>query len=188
MEMEIGTRIRSIRHRKKITLETLANWCGVTKGYLSKIERGLKEPAVSTLSRITKALGVTMGDLFNVQPPTASCAVIKKSERLVVSHRPTDFGYTFESLGFAKATRIMDAFVITFQPVQCEGPFMEHDGEELFFVLSGTVEFIHGETTHTLRAGDCALFDASVPHRARALKGYQAQGLMVIVSQKGLSA
>ena len=185
MERELGARIRAIRHEKSITLETLARWCGLTKGYLSKIERGLKEPAVSTLSRISQALGVTVADLFDRAAPGAACTVVRKSERRAVSRRPTEFGYAYESVGFARTPRTMEPFVLTLQPRRPDAAFVEHDGEELFFVLAGTVEFIHGGAAHTLRAGDCALFDASVPHRARALRGREARGLMVIVPKKG---
>ena len=41
-----------------LTQEELANRLGVDKGYISRVERGLTEPMVSTFYRLAAALGV----------------------------------------------------------------------------------------------------------------------------------
>ena len=48
-EADIGKRIKSLRNKKRVTLETLAADTGFTKGYLSKVEKSVKAPPVSTL-------------------------------------------------------------------------------------------------------------------------------------------
>ena len=54
----ISGNINTLRKKRKMTLEKLADLTGLTKGYLSKIERSKKAPPYSTLNKIAIALGV----------------------------------------------------------------------------------------------------------------------------------
>ena len=54
----IASNIGSLRKKRKMTLDKLAELTGLTKGYLSKIERSKKAPPYSTLNKIAIALGV----------------------------------------------------------------------------------------------------------------------------------
>ena len=54
----IARNIKTLRKQRKITLEKLGDLTGLTKGYLSKIERSKKAPPYSTLNRIALALNV----------------------------------------------------------------------------------------------------------------------------------
>lgn len=48
------------RKKAKLTQEELAKRIGADKGYISRIERGLTIPTVSTLYRIVSAMGLTI--------------------------------------------------------------------------------------------------------------------------------
>ena len=54
----LGDQIRAIRKRQEITLKELAEKAGLSIGYISQIERGLTDPSLSTLRKISAALGV----------------------------------------------------------------------------------------------------------------------------------
>jgi transcriptional regulator with XRE-family HTH domain len=54
--------IRRLREENGLTQEDLAYEAGVTTGTLSKIERGLTNPAWTTVERIAGALGVSLGE------------------------------------------------------------------------------------------------------------------------------
>lgn len=65
MENNVGGNIARERHNQKMTQEQLAEFSDLTINYLSKIERGTtKRLSANTLSRISKALGVTMDSLM----------------------------------------------------------------------------------------------------------------------------
>jgi len=53
----MGQIIHDVRKTEKITQTELANRIGVDKAYISKIEKGIIEPGVSTFYRIVAALG-----------------------------------------------------------------------------------------------------------------------------------
>jgi transcriptional regulator with XRE-family HTH domain len=57
-EARMSGNIKTLRKKKKITLERLAELTGLTKGYLSKVERARRAPPYSTLNKIALALGV----------------------------------------------------------------------------------------------------------------------------------
>jgi len=63
----LGSRIREIRKRKKITQEELSNLCKFEKANLSRIETGLTNPTVLTLFKMSKALEVDLSEFF-IQP------------------------------------------------------------------------------------------------------------------------
>jgi len=58
---------------------------------------------------------------------------------------------------------------VTVPRARCTSALARHDGEELLYVLSGTLNLIFEDETHTLEAKDSAHFDARIPHRLVAL-------------------
>ncbi|WP_374116492.1 helix-turn-helix domain-containing protein [Hoyosella sp. YIM 151337] len=64
----IGARLKAARQAQRLTLDDLAATCGLTKGYLSKIERGNSSASVATLIRICGALELPVGSLFEAAP------------------------------------------------------------------------------------------------------------------------
>lgn len=66
----IGSRLRVARLTKGLTLGTVAAACGLTQGYLSKLERDQVSPSVASLVAICNAVGLRVGDLFE-PPPSA---------------------------------------------------------------------------------------------------------------------
>ena len=61
----ICKRISKLRKDKKITMEKLAFQSDISKGGLSEIERGMKEPRVYTIAKICSALDISMSEFFN---------------------------------------------------------------------------------------------------------------------------
>ncbi len=62
--MDIGSTIKSLRKNKGLTQEGFATSCGISQNYLSQIENNLKEPNLSTLSKIAETLGIPISVLM----------------------------------------------------------------------------------------------------------------------------
>jgi len=62
--MSVGKAIRILRLRHKIPQQKLAKNIGVTQGYLSLIEKGLREPGFSLISKVAKSLGIPIQLIF----------------------------------------------------------------------------------------------------------------------------
>lgn len=65
--MKIEILLKQIRLEKGMTLETLSQLSGISKGHLSKIERQERETKISTLILIAKALKVDVNNLYRVE-------------------------------------------------------------------------------------------------------------------------
>lgn len=64
--MKIEILVREIRLKQNMTLETLAELSGISKGHLSKIERQERDPKLSTMIMIAKALKVDIEELYKI--------------------------------------------------------------------------------------------------------------------------
>ncbi|MCK6511910.1 helix-turn-helix transcriptional regulator [Myxococcota bacterium] len=65
--MEIGTRIRELRKRRGWTIQDLADKVDLTKGSISNIERGIKQPSLDTLAKIAEVFSISPGLLLDLQ-------------------------------------------------------------------------------------------------------------------------
>ncbi|MFP3248010.1 MAG: helix-turn-helix transcriptional regulator, partial [Paraburkholderia sp.] len=54
----LGSKIRALRQRLKRTLDYTATAAGISKPFLSQVERGLASPSVTSLNGIASELGV----------------------------------------------------------------------------------------------------------------------------------
>lgn len=77
----LGERIREIRKKKKMTLETLAGE-ELTKGMLSLIENNKAKPSMESLAYIAKRLSVEVSELLEEVSPIVLREVLEKAEKL----------------------------------------------------------------------------------------------------------
>ena len=68
--MEIGNQIKTLRQRKGITQEALADHLGVTAQAVSKWERGSASPDIALLPALSAYFGVTIDELFALSEDT----------------------------------------------------------------------------------------------------------------------
>lgn len=61
---KLGKRIKKFRKDKKISQEELADKVGLHYTTISRIERGISNSPVQTVSKIAKVLKVDMSELF----------------------------------------------------------------------------------------------------------------------------
>ena len=62
--LKLGDRITSWRRRRQMTIEDLSTKMRISKGNLSDIEAGKKDPRYSTLLAISEGLGITVSTLL----------------------------------------------------------------------------------------------------------------------------
>lgn len=179
-ESKIGSAIRALRVAKGITLEQLSEQTGFTKGYLSKVEKSHKSPPVSTLGNIARALGTTISYLIGETPQDSRISHIKRNERPVIAKDSTEFGYAYESIAYRYPYRSMEPYILTIPSRPKKQMVFRHNGEEILFVLKGTMQFKYGDEKLICEEGDCIYFDSSVPHYGIAYRCEEVKCLMVI--------
>lgn len=61
---KFGQKIKGFRAEQKMTQEDLAFQVGVDRSYMGFLERGERNPTLSTIDKIAKVLKVSIPDLF----------------------------------------------------------------------------------------------------------------------------
>lgn len=60
----LGARLRAVREQQHMTLEQMSRVTELSKGFISRVERDLTSPSVSSLLTMCQVLGVSAGDLL----------------------------------------------------------------------------------------------------------------------------
>ncbi|OBK20812.1 DNA-binding protein [Mycobacterium asiaticum] len=161
--------LRAVRRQRGLTLERLAEQTGLTKSYLSKIERGHSTPSIAVAIKVARALDVDVGRLFSQDAADATITV----------DRADPGADRYRALAARMLGKTMSPFVVRPTQAVSDDPHPVHPGQEFVFVHTGTVELAYGDQTIRLDTGDSAYFDASVGHKLRALGAQPAQVVIV---------
>ena len=184
-ELNLGQKIKTLRQRKGLSLQQMAEKTSFSKPLLSQIENDVVAPPIATLMRISKALGINIGYFFLEDESGKKAVVVRRNERKQVFRRihedPGKVGYYYESLAYPKGDKHMEPFQIQFEVKQKEDLiFFTHQGEEFIYVLEGQLEFNYEDDTFLLEAGDSLYFDSNIPHAFRAMGRKKALAIDVI--------
>jgi len=78
----MSIRLKLLRKKLGITLEVLADKTGMTKSYLSKVERGLNTPSIAAALKLARALNVNVEELFAEEHTAQSrYSLVRHAER-----------------------------------------------------------------------------------------------------------
>ncbi|WP_256758603.1 helix-turn-helix domain-containing protein [Cohnella sp. WQ 127256] len=157
--MDIGSTIRTIRKRQKITIAQICEETGLSQGFMSQVETNKTSPSIATLDNIAKALNVPLPYLLMKKEDRMS--VVRKEERKVTTSGSESL--KVEHLSFSKNLKLR---IVEFPPGASTGDAPHaHPGEEVHFVIKGTVVAEQGEDSAILTEGDSFSWNACTPHR-----------------------
>jgi len=173
----VGTQLRLLRRARRQTLRDVAGRAGVSESFLSQLERGRTGATIASLQGIAGALGVEVSDLFARNGQTGP-SVLRREDRGYVSWGT--FGR--KALLTPKPFEELEVVAASFEPGGSTGAeqYAHGDSEELLLVVAGTVELALGAETMHLRAGDCARYRSSTPHRLSNVGDEVAEVMYVI--------
>jgi len=150
----VGRCIRELRTQKGLSLRALAELSGLSTNAISLIERGDNSPTVSSLHNLATALAVPITAFFE-QKLDGQVIHLKKSRR------PTSetAGVRMENLGSGLPNQQIEPFLMTIQPGgSSTSGQITHSGEELVYVLRGSLVCRINEEEYPLEEGDSLLF------------------------------
>jgi transcriptional regulator with XRE-family HTH domain len=176
-DVDVGERLRAIRHLRRLTLRDVADRAGVSESFVSQVERGKASASVASLQRLAGALGIAVSDLFSPDGTTRP-RLLRRGDRTTMA-----FGRLGgKSLLTPKPFHSLEVVTADFAPGGSTGdePYTHGDSEELFLVLSGRVHLQLGTDVLELEKGDCAHYRSSTPHRVVNVGDERAEVLFVI--------
>ena len=179
VSVDVGTRLRSMREERGVSMRALARRSGLSANALSMIERGLTSPSVSTLYKLATALEVPVTAFFREEPERTNVVYCKASERARV---PFMRGL-WEGLGGEAFVGRVEPFMLTLEVGGTSGPHgMLHTGHEFVFCLRGHLEYEVDNQRYLLEPGDSLLFAAQLLHRWRNAGKTVTNALIVLSS------
>ncbi|MDX6397715.1 MAG: hypothetical protein QOJ43_1123 [Gaiellaceae bacterium] len=170
---KVGARVRSLRRERGLTIEQLAAATGLTKGFISQLERDRTAPSLSSIARICDALGIPLSHIFESEPGPA---LVRRSERARAGGTAASENHLLSSRDEGR-----------FQAIESEIAPGAGAGDELsslpgemefVYVLAGTIELRVGDERHLLGEGDALTYPLSKPHTWR--NGSATEGARVL--------
>lgn len=178
-------KIKRISSDRNLSNEALAEKSGMTVSQLELLFESDKIPSLSTLIKISRALGVRLGtfldDSEHLGPVVTRKEELSKpatfSSQLATNNSHMDF----YSLAAQKTGRSMEPFIIDISPdSQSDKVPSSHEGEEFIYVISGAVNVQYGNETYLLKTGDSIYYDSIVEHLIVAANHEAAKILAVV--------
>jgi transcriptional regulator with XRE-family HTH domain len=164
--IHIGPRVKALREAMDLSLRELAERSGVSAPMLSQVERGETSPTLQIASRIAAGLELRLSQLLRLDEAGPVTVVRARERRRGGS---AGRGHRFEVLTAplpgqrAELSRhVLAAGAQTGGPG--DPPMHEPGSREIALVESGAVALVIDGERHELTAGDCATFDADLPH------------------------
>ena len=162
----IGAQLRAARLAARMSMAEVADRAGLTKGFVSKLERGLANVSVASLIRLCDALGVSVASLFQ-----ASTGELIRRD----AYPSIDFGGTRmrEYLLTPAGEKRVQAILSDIQPGGGSGdePYALPADVEFALVLAGQLDITVAGERVTLHEGDAFTFPGTAEHTFRAAIG-----------------
>lgn len=155
----IGSRIRAARQAQRLTIEQVADATGLTKGFLSRVERDLTSPSVASLVTLCQVLSVSVGDLFAA--PETHLTRRDDGPRISLGGEGI-----VERLLTARSERRLQILQATIEPRgRGENELYAVDCDvDVLHVVKGRIKLILTNEEYDLEEGDTLSFPGREPH------------------------
>ena len=176
--LQLGNRLSSLRKRKNMTLDDLSAKSGVSKSILSQIERDLSNPTVTTISRISDALGEKLSDFFlKIEAGEVNSIESSKETPSITSK---DGLCELNILGAGETVNWLQWYLLEMKPKgvldsKSHGP----KTFENLTVIDGQIEVICGTSKEKLSKGDTFRFQSNKEHSIKNISKQKTQVLIV---------
>lgn len=161
----VGKKLKSIRLKSDMTIQDLAQQSSVSSNMISRIERGLTIPSVEILMKIAIVFDKSINYFVEEVKTTHEVVFSSPGTRPKTVYDDAENMHT-ESFTSGLRDPQFTSFFCTVKKGGTSGiNDMYHPGDELIYVLSGTIRIEIANEIHTLNAGDSLSFKSHLPHR-----------------------
>jgi quercetin dioxygenase-like cupin family protein/DNA-binding XRE family transcriptional regulator len=167
---QFGSRLRHARLTKGMSLKQVSELAGCTESFLSKVENEKVNPSLTMLHRIVAVLELNTAALFSQRDVNAGpVAVMRAGERPLIKVDPLRRGpgIQLERLVANPEAALLQANIHRVAAKGSTEGWIQHDGEELGYVISGELELTVDGVTQRVSAGDSFFFHSNLPHGYR---------------------
>ena len=163
----LGGHLRAARLERKLTLTQVASAAGLTKGFLSQLERGESSASISSLLALCSVLDISIARLLEHATTAAEVSpVIRRDERRVLYLGGEGVE---DQLISPPHDRRFEVFETHIDPLGSPGdqPYVLDADLGFAYVLQGRLEFLANGAKHVLQRGDTITYSPRDPHTFR---------------------
>jgi transcriptional regulator with XRE-family HTH domain len=179
----LGGAIRGLREERGIRLADLSEQTALSVSFLSQLERGLTNPSLPSLAKISAALGTSAHALLASLSPASETAADPVSPAYQGGE---DGAYIDNAAGYARSL-VQGRRAI--QPMEVVGTatsmrnFVVHDSDEFMYLCDGEAEVeLEDRGLFQLTRGATVYCEAGVRHRWRQVGTETVRMLLVLAS------
>ncbi|PZN99109.1 MAG: DNA-binding protein [Hyphomicrobiales bacterium] len=154
LDQRLGTRIKTLRQSRNLTLDMLAERSGVSRAMISRVERGESSPTAALLDRICAGLGIVLSVLFRDEDHAGP--LVRRADQPVWIDPAS--GYVRRNVspaGTGSGIEIVEVDMPAGARVLLDAPRSGFRLDQQIWLLEGEIVIGLGESEHRLAAGDC---------------------------------
>lgn len=180
---EIGERLHGMREILDISIDEMAAITGTTRDEYQSIESGQKDFSFTFLYKAANRFGLDLTELMTGESPhLTGYSLVRKGDGLPIERRA---GFRYLNLAARFRDRITEPFMV-------EAPYADgaetqeivmssHPGQELDYVVSGSLRVRIGQHEETIHEGDTLYYDSGRPHGMVAVGGSSCSFLAIVI-------
>lgn len=159
--INIGPAIRERRKSQALTLQELADRCGLSVAFISQVERGKTTPSIMSLLKLSEALDVDMNYFITASQEEK---LIRRGDEPEYIDVDSPISYIRLSNSFPQQK--LEPFIFILPPGHnslSEKSQEGHEGEGFLYILKGQVHGEYRGQKFVLKAGDSMHYDLINP-------------------------
>lgn len=160
--VSIGPQIRASRTARGLTLDMVAEAAGLTKSFVSRLERDHVSPSVASLVAVCEVVGLRVGELF--EPPSSD--VVRNGEGTPINFGGSRVEETLLTPGTQRDLQVIRSHILPGGHAGMELYSLDC-AAEFVFVVSGRLVVTLAEEPVALGTGDALTFVGRRPHTWR---------------------
>lgn len=180
---QIARRIRELREILEISPQDAAAAAGVTPAEYERLEAGETDFSFTLLYRLAELFRVDLVELLTGENPRLSgYSVTRAGQGLPIQRRE---GFEYLHLAARFKNKQAEPFLVTApwsaEAENAEIPLSSHAGQELDYVLEGSLKVVIEGHTEILNPGDSVYYDSGKGHGMVAVGGKACRFLAIVL-------
>ena len=172
-----GPRLKARRKELKMSLRDLAAKTGLSATFLSTLERGIGNPTLESLRKVSNALGIPL--LYLSGNSTEKNLIVRHDQRRRLVFPPRRLEYEILTPSLTRKMVVIQIRATAEDGNLVSGP-LSHPTEECIVVLSGRIGLWIAGGAYELEAGDSIYFEGQELESIQVLGDQEAVYISII--------
>jgi transcriptional regulator with XRE-family HTH domain len=172
---DVGRILKRLRLERGMSLREVAEASDLSISFLSSLERGECDIALSRLTRLAQVFNHDVGSLLRFTARRAQLQYVRRQHRVQVDRGE---GVRYEVIRIPGVT--MELILVDFEPESAFRDELTHEGVDVLLVTRGEIVVRVNGVEYVVPEGDCAVWSAGYPHMLRNATARPASAIAMV--------